>query len=306
MTARESRGGTDWNPYDLDGPLGASDPILISNSGGLSSAYLLFHLLEAHGGQLPVHCHVVFTNTGRERDETLDFLRDQEDRWRVPITWLERDFEADAGFRVVGHNSATRRGQAGPFDELIERRGYLPNQVARFCTTELKIRASAKFMQSLGYQRWASVLGYRLDEVNRLRRAEARDASGKDPWYTLAPMVDAGVTKAIVHGFWRRMPFTLRLPSVRDKTPTGNCDGCFLKSATSLLGLARDEPEHFSWWVEQEAKVLRGGRTTSAAPASFRNPSRTANHTELAEIARRQGDFFGGDEDRVVDCFCTD
>ena len=31
---------------------------------------------------------VLFCNTGKEYDETLDFVNEVETRWNVPVTWL--------------------------------------------------------------------------------------------------------------------------------------------------------------------------------------------------------------------------
>ena len=50
-------------------------PRLIHFSGGRTSAYLLFHTLEAYGGSLAKNVRVVFCNTGKEREETLIFIR---------------------------------------------------------------------------------------------------------------------------------------------------------------------------------------------------------------------------------------
>lgn len=64
-----------WNPYRLvGGALGSTDPIAVHFSGGRSSAYLLRQIQLAHGGAIPPEISVLFTNTGRERDETLDFV----------------------------------------------------------------------------------------------------------------------------------------------------------------------------------------------------------------------------------------
>ena len=49
--------------YKVDGPA------LISFSGGRTSGYMLFRILEAYGGSLPDDMHVVFANTGKERPE---------------------------------------------------------------------------------------------------------------------------------------------------------------------------------------------------------------------------------------------
>ena len=70
------------NPYKIDGPA------LISFSGGRTSAYMLYHILQAHGGSLPDDIYVTFANTGKEMPETLDFVHDCGVHWDVKIHWL--------------------------------------------------------------------------------------------------------------------------------------------------------------------------------------------------------------------------
>ena len=60
----------------------------INVSGGRSSGYLLYKILYANGG-LPKTAKAVFANTGKEREETLEFIHEIETRWSVPIVWLE-------------------------------------------------------------------------------------------------------------------------------------------------------------------------------------------------------------------------
>jgi 3'-phosphoadenosine 5'-phosphosulfate sulfotransferase (PAPS reductase)/FAD synthetase len=290
------------NPYEIyGGVLGTNDPVILNISGGRTSGYLLRKVLDAYGGTLPEHVHAVFTNTGREFDQTLDFLQEMGRQWNAPITWLERDFtEGGPGFNVVSHNSASRNGE--PFEALIEKRKYLPNGVARFCTIELKIRATTKWMKSLGYKKWASIVGFRADEAHRLLRAHKRDAQKKDPWYTLAPMVDAGVTRRDVSAFWKQQPFNLRLPDNNGKTPLGNCDLCFLKSQAILAGIARDFPERMAWWTGIEARAEELGATSGA---TFRPPVKSS-HTMIADTVARQGTLPMVLDDDGIDCFCTD
>lgn len=214
------------NPYRVfGGVLGTTDPVLVNVSSGRSSGYMLKMIADAYDGSLPPTVHAVFTNTGREMDESLAFLMAMERHWGIHIVWLERDFKSPDGFRVVGENSAARHGMRSPFDELIERRSYLPNAVTRFCTVELKIRTAANWMKAQGYARWASVVGYRADEMHRLLRAQVRDEAGKDPWYTLAPMVDANVTRRDVVAWWKQQPFDLALRSVNGKTADASARG---------------------------------------------------------------------------------
>lgn len=56
------------SPYRITGPA------VVSFSGGRTSGYMLWHILDAHGGALPDDVKVVFCNTGKERPETLDFV----------------------------------------------------------------------------------------------------------------------------------------------------------------------------------------------------------------------------------------
>jgi 3'-phosphoadenosine 5'-phosphosulfate sulfotransferase (PAPS reductase)/FAD synthetase len=58
------------DPFHIEGPA------VISFSGGRTSGLMLRRVLDAHGGTLPANVHVVFANTGLEREETLRFVDD--------------------------------------------------------------------------------------------------------------------------------------------------------------------------------------------------------------------------------------
>lgn len=93
------------NPYLLQGPA------TISFSGGRTSAYMLWHILDAHGGRLPPDVHVLFANTGKERPETLDFIEKCSQRWGVRVRWLEWERQGGKeGFREVHYGTARRGG----------------------------------------------------------------------------------------------------------------------------------------------------------------------------------------------------
>lgn len=262
------------NPYTLpDGN------VQISFSGGRTSAYMLHEILEANGG-LPERAKVVFANTGREFDETLDFVQECSDRWNVPVTWLEYRVtdEGKHTYEIVSHNSASRNGE--PFEALIRKKKYLPNQVARFCTADLKIKPGIRFLRDeCGWERWHSAIGIRADEAHRARpSSEARTTA----WY---PLNDAGVTKADITAFWAKQPFDLRLPNIKGRTPWGNCDGCFLKSEHTQAALAREFPERHAWWERMETLA---SSLTSGSGGTFR-PGYSKR--DLRNLVERQGDW---------------
>lgn len=68
------------SPYDLQIARDKGyENQLIAFSGGRSSAYMLYKMIEANGG-IPDSCVVSFQNTGRENIETLDFIAEIETR----------------------------------------------------------------------------------------------------------------------------------------------------------------------------------------------------------------------------------
>jgi len=247
-------------------------PVQISFSGGRTSAYML-HQILAFNGALPDRAKVVFSNTGREMPETLDFVQECGDRWNVPIVWVEdaKRVRGRALFDVVSHNSASRKGQ--PFSRLIERKKACPDQSKRFCTEHLKILPARRFLISLGWENWTNAVGIRADEAHRKKPSPDKRVTR---WYPLE-----NVGKHDVDRFWRSQPFDLRV-----KEGLGNCDGCFLKSEATLAALARDHPERHAWWAAQEARA--SGLTASPGGARFREAYTRA---ELGEMVLRQGDW---------------
>ncbi len=295
--------GRDGDPFLIQGPA------LVSFSGGRTSGYMLWRILQAHGGRLPEGVHVAFANTGREMDETLDFVADCSRHWDVPITWLEYDPEAEHRTRVVGHNSASRDGE--PFTAVIRasRSGMLPNPVTRFCTIEMKIRRFYMLMHRMrGYERWTSVVGLRADEATRVANQTRRNALGKDRFVTAMPLSVAGVTKRDVKAFWDAQPFDLRLLNVNGRTPDGNCDCCFLKSENAIMSVMRRRPERAAWWIATEREAMDREVSTKVRNESVRRFRKDRwSYEALFDASRRQGDLLEVlDGDASVDCACTD
>lgn len=274
----------------MSDPFFITGPALISFSGGRTSAYMLWRILQAHGGKLPSDVHVTFANTGKEREETLRFVHDCATNWGVRVRWLEflsRKTSLPIGerFHEVGFNSASRDGT--PFATLIQSRGYTPNAVTRFCTSDLKVRVMKWFMQSLGYQNWVNVVGLRYDEAHRVAKSRVKP---KEPWTNLLPLDDAKITNRDVRAFWREQSFDLQLLPFE-----GNCDGCFLKARPKLWEVERTKPGTLQWWSDMETGPGKGRFVTEYS------------YAELISDVRRQPDMFAGglfDNDPEMDAEC--
>lgn len=265
--------------------------VQISFSGGRTSAYMLHQIMEANGG-LRDGVEVVFTNTGREFPETLDFVAEVGQRWGVAITWVEYR-RSIPGFTVVGRQGASENGE--PFDALIDAKQYLPNVTQRFCTQELKIRPAAKYLKAKGWQHWTSCIGIRADEMHRLPDPSK---PRKERWTRWHPLADAGVTRRDVAEFWRAQAFDLCLPNIDGRTAKGNCDGCFLKAEKSRAMLARDFPERAAWWEAAEKRIgaleNQKGRAKDASLFDKRG-----GWSQLRDFIGRQGDWIFDAEDAL-------
>jgi 3'-phosphoadenosine 5'-phosphosulfate sulfotransferase (PAPS reductase)/FAD synthetase len=270
-------------------PFKITEPTCISFSGGRTSAYMLWRVIQSGGGQLPCHAIVCFANTGKEDEATLKFVQACSDNWGVDIHWVEyRD--ADPAFERVTFDSASRDGE--PFEALIKKRNYLPNPVTRFCTSELKIRTIHKYLKSLGWDHNEEMdwVGMRADEQRRA--AKIADKSR-------IPLVTAGITKQDISAFWKAQPFDLGLPNNNGVTMHGNCDLCFLKGGSQVLSLIAEKPERAIWWAKMEALAL----ASKPSGAVFR--SDRPSYAQMASFAADQRDMFDPAEEGIS-CFCGD
>ena len=287
---------------------------IVNFSGGRSSGFMLWNILQAHGGTLPKHIEVIFCNTGKERPETLDFVNECGKQWGVPITWLEYDYRTSAAggrhdpknvHKVVDYQTASRNGL--PFDRLLIIRGMLPNPATRFCTSELKIETVNRYLRRTKNIRPKNestrILGIRFDEKRRIKKIIYDDCDNNKN--VLLPMVQAKHDKGDVTEFWNNSNFDLNLTSHE-----GNCDLCFMKGRNKTEMLIRMNPDLANWWVEKENQFVEKhkGRLRKPELAQF---SKNYKFQDLVDNVQRQDSLPGVVEEIVdgfsdVECFCTD
>ncbi len=254
------------------------EPTVISFSGGRTSAYMLWRVLRSNNG-LPDDAIVVFANTGKEEEATLEFVRNCEVNWDVPIHWLEYRSKKPL-FERVTFETASRGGQ--PFEALIRKRKFLPNSMMRFCTSELKVLAINRYLKSIDFGDYVTMVGIRADEPRRV----AKMKNNKDEKIT--PLATANVTEADVWRFWNEHKFDLQLVKA---SGSSNCDLCFLKGGSIIQSLVREKPERAVWWAEMEKLV--GGTFRKDRPS----------YQELLNYENSQASLFN---DETIPCFCGD
>lgn len=247
--------------------------ILISNSGGETSAFMTRWLLEHSANEFGLDAEfiVVFANTGKEREETLEFVRECDRVFGFNTIWVEAvvdpRYRVGTKHRIVTFETANRDGK--PFEDVISKYG-IPNRDTPHCTRELKSRPIKSYAASIGWADCEIAIGIRADEADRINEKRKE----LNLIYPLISMRET--TKPEILQWWAKQPFRLRLQSYQ-----GNCDFCWKKTNRKLLTLAKENPGRLKWWDEQEKRF--GG---------FAQPSQKAMARLIADGEKRT--FFRG------------
>lgn len=201
---------------------------VINFSGGKTSAYMTIQ--EYREGDL-----VIFCDTGREHPKTYKFINDFEANENIPIIRLKYD-NAD-----------------NPFTHLLQKKKYrvIPNRVKRFCTDELKIKTSKRYLRSIGVITFENFIGFRADEPLRVKRRTQKFKKVFDKF----PLYEKGITKEIINDYWSKKPYTLEIPSI-----LGNCTLCFMKGKNAIINILRNYPELADEWIKDEDEAQKNGK----------------------------------------------
>lgn len=223
--------------------------ILVSMSGGRTSAYMTYWLLKVkfkavwnedlrchigfdEDGTL-VHLIVVFANTSKEDEETLIFIRNCDEVFGFHTIWIEAIVYPQSGkgngAKIVSFETAKRKGEI--FKEIIKKHG-IPNTASKHCTRELKAVPIRALMRDFGFapKEYETAIGYRIDEPKRWKSPKQR-ASSKKKRHVFFFVDDKPVTKQQVNGWWEMQSFNLKLEEFE-----GNCTLCYKKSEPKLIG----------------------------------------------------------------------
>lgn len=219
--------------------------LLISFSGGRTSAYMTKILLENYSDVYEMM--VVFANTGKEREETLEFVEKCDKYFRFNCIWVEAITNPTHGkgvtARVVDFNTASRNGE--PFEQMIKKHG-IPSVASPHCTRELKKYTIMSYAKSIGWKKYYTAIGIRVDEIDRVSPTAEKQRY-------IYPLVSYqhGVRLQDINKFWIQQSFDLELSSYE-----GNCDLCFKKSFRKLMTIVNETPSVIEWWdmIEQKYK----------------------------------------------------
>ncbi len=271
-------------------------PIVISFSGGRTSAFMARLLLE-----LPIYKDVqklvLFANTGKETEQTLEFVDMCDKEFKLGVVWLEADVNPEKGkgtsYKIVTFETASRNGE--PFEDVIKKYG-LPSKLWRHCTRELKEYPIAKYAKEILGNDYLTAIGIRADEKHRV---------GNKKNY-IYPLSEMNVDEVFIRNWWDRQSFDLDM-----KDYENNCDLCFLKSKRKKLTILLENPSVFDWWNKMEVSyksekqpLFDVYRDLSVVDLLGQSKKPFNTSRDLHELRKEQGTLFEPDMDLEFDCFC--
>ena len=270
--------------------------LLISFSGGRTSAYMTWWLLNEWNNRNDYEIIVVFANTGKEHEGTLEFVNKCSIEWEINIIWVEARHKDDSGnpyskkgwavnHRIVDFVTASRKGE--PFEEMISLLG-IPSTNAAFCSKQLKKLAIESLLANIGWVDYITAIGIRMDEVDRVSETW-RENKITYPLIEINP-----ITKVMVVIWWVSQEFDLDIPD-----DLGNCDCCWKKDMNRLTRIAKQHPKRFKWWQDMTDKYghLNPRDSELAAPFNFYRGNLSPNDIfKLAKYKPDQLKLFIGEQ----------
>lgn len=153
------------------------------------------------------------------------------------------------------------------FDEVIDRgKGWLPNKLHRFCTTEMKIDPMFEWWRENFQDPVNMQIGFRANETTRAKRMQERlnengymvhkaicgktKTGNRNKWKEYEwqvptfPLIKNGIFADQIHEYWKGKPVEFAWQN--------NCVGCFHRNPIMLKHVSNKFPEKFEWFAKQE------------------------------------------------------
>lgn len=268
--------------------------LIIAISGGRSSAMMSYHIQNSEKYK-NYNKIFLFANTGMERLETIDFLKNIEKYWGIEITKIEGVYSKEMGvgisYKIVDWEGLNM--SANPFEMAIEHKNKgsydgLPNSSAPYCSSSMKTIPSQKFADDIfGKNNYQMAIGFRAEDMpKRISWAEIKADNKRI--FPLLTDFDKPITQMDLNRFFDSQPFKLGIHS-----KLGNCELCWKKSNKNLIEAIKYGTRFIDWVNNMETKY---NNTMYRNKLSINELVRMAKYPSTQEI-----NF----DDQDDNCVCT-
>jgi hypothetical protein len=227
--------------------------LLITVSGGRSSAMMAHHI-HTHEKYRNYNKLFCFANTGMERPETIEFLKNIVIHWGIELHLIEGVYSTKMGvgvkYKAVQFNELDMNARV--FEESIahvNKGSYegLPNSAAPYCSHYMKVLPIDRYAKDyFGSNKFVKSIGFRAEDMpKRISWAEIKEE--KKRIFPLLTDFNEPVNLNRLHKFWEMQPFKLQISS-----KMGNCELCWKKSDRNLVQAIRYGTRFVDWWQKME------------------------------------------------------
>lgn len=228
---------------------------MVTISGGRSSAMMARHIQTSEKYK-DFEKIYIFANTGQERKETIDFLKNIVKFWGIDLNIVEAVGSNIMGvginYKLVDFNTLSMNSE--PFESVIRHKNKgifdgLPNQESPYCSESLKTIPCKKFCdQIFGVNNYVKAIGFRKEDMpKRITLAEA--VADKTRIFPLLTDFKTPIGNLDLNHWWGMQSFKLGIHG-----KFGNCELCWKKSTNTLIENLRFGSRSVEWWQSMEMK----------------------------------------------------
>jgi len=269
--------------------------VLVAISGGRSSALMSYHIHNSPKFK-DWNKIFVFANTGMERPETIQFLKNIEKYWGIEIIKIEgvysNEMNVGVNFKIVDWENLDMN--AKPFEGAVMHMNKgsfdgLPNSAAPYCSERMKTIPSKKLGDSIfGLNNYKTAIGFRFEDMpKRISFAEIKVDQKRI--FPLLTDFETPVTQQFLNDWWSKQPFKLEIHN-----KFGNCELCWKKSEKNLIEVIRHGTRFVDWVDTMEQKYQN---------TMFRNQLSIHDLVKMASLPTTAEFNFDDNDDNCVCSF---
>jgi len=180
------------------------------------------------------------------------------------IIYTMLDLEQFIGKEIIWLSETTFEDVIGSY-KMANGSNYLPNQMTRYCTTDMKVKPIAQWCYENTNLPVEMRIGFRANEMSRAKTMIERqidgienfkfkvgEKNGRNKWKELPyrkvkfPLIEDGIFKDTIEEFWKDKPVRFAYMN--------NCVGCFHRSEMLLKHISNKAENKFNWFVQMENK----------------------------------------------------